>query len=62
MNVELPCPGSFQQASLPEGGHRGLTSAWRRTCNNSMVVQAPHLRFYCSAPLVASNVHRIGTM
>ncbi|CAL5218358.1 g20 [Coccomyxa viridis] len=33
-----------------------------RTCNNPVVIKEPHLRFYCSAPLVASNGHRIGTI
>ncbi len=40
---------------------RTFTAACR-TCNNNFVVNQPHLRFYCSAPLVASNGHRIGTM
>ena len=53
------CERALQQQTWCSCQH--FTAACR-TCNNPFVVKEPHLRFYCSAPLVASNGHRIGTM
>ncbi|GAX81182.1 hypothetical protein CEUSTIGMA_g8615.t1 [Chlamydomonas eustigma] len=33
-----------------------------RFANNLKVTKPPHVRFYCGAPLIASNGHRLGTL
>ncbi|KAG1673547.1 hypothetical protein FOA52_003847 [Chlamydomonas sp. UWO 241] len=33
-----------------------------RFANNIKITKPPHVRFYCGAPLVASNGHRLGTL
>eukprot|EP00955_Chlamydomonas_euryale_P062565 358413-Chlamydomonas_euryale.AAC.16 len=33
-----------------------------RFANNIKITEPPHVRFYCGAPLVASNGHRLGTL
>ena len=53
--------GTWHDFAIAASHERSVAAACR-TRNNAVVVGEPWLRFYCSAPLVASNGHRIGTL